>query len=190
VERLERFAGRLAHDFDRLLERHDREDTAEALAGAGPLLAQLTDELARTLLCPEFTPKTPAVESGRPAILVVDSHASERTALCRMLDPNQYEVLEAADGATALGMCQQQGDRIHVMLTDVLLEDMSGRELAERAALPQPDLRVVYVSGYTSHEIVFYGVLGPGVATLEKPVQPEALAEKLRDALAFEAATV
>jgi CheY-like chemotaxis protein len=190
MERLERFAGRLAHDFDQLLEGRDREDTAEALAGAAPLLAQLTDELARSLLCPESPSKAPVVGAGRPAVLVVDSDASERAALCRMLDPDRYAVLEAADGASALALCQRPDGRIHVMLTDVLLEDMSGRELAERAALPQPDLRVVYVSGYTSHEIVFYGVLGPGVATLEKPVQPEALAEELRAALACEPAAV
>jgi CheY-like chemotaxis protein len=189
VERLERCAGRLAHDFGRLLERNGCEVSVEALAGAAPLLAQLTDELARVRLCPASLPSTAQarrVDSDRSTILVVDSDACERTALCRMLDPDQCEILEAADGAAALALCQQQRERIDVMLTDVLLEDMSGRELGERAGLSQPDLRVIYVSGYTSHDIVFYGILGPGVATLEKPVLPEALAEKLREALACE----
>ncbi len=92
-----------------------------------------------------------------------------------MLDGMGYTVLEAQTAEDALLLSRRHAGLIHIMLTDVVMQEMSGRELAERAASLRPEMRVIYMSGYTDAEIMYWGLLGPGVATLQKPVTAEAL---------------
>jgi len=86
-----------------------------------------------------------------------------------------YAVLEAESGAQALALCAQHDGAIDLLLADILMPDMSGREVAERASMLKPEMGVIYMSGYAEDEIMFYGILGPGVAALQKPVTTEAL---------------
>jgi DNA-binding NtrC family response regulator len=96
-----------------------------------------------------------------------------------MLDSMGFTVLEAASGEEALRLCTCHAGPIEVMLTDLVMHPMSGRELAERTASLRPEVSVVYMSGYMDADVVYWGMLGPGVATLEKPVTAEALGRAL-----------
>jgi len=185
MEELERLAGRIAHRVNNLVSGGVEEECADLVA-----------ELTRELLAfrspepqpPEFrspaqeTPAGPARE-GAETILLVEGEPEDRGLVREMLLRQGYRVLEAGCGRQALEICGQHLGAIHLMLTNVLLPDIGGRELAERAAMLRCGMAVIYMSGYTDHEIVFYGILGPGVAALQKPVKGAALAAKLREAL-------
>jgi YesN/AraC family two-component response regulator len=95
-----------------------------------------------------------------------------------------YRVLEAANGEEALRLAQDtDGERIHLLLTDVVLPQMSGKELADQFKSSRPDLKVLYMSGYTDFAVVHQGVLNPGTHFLQKPFSLETLSQKIREAL-------
>ena len=94
-----------------------------------------------------------------------------------------YRVLEAHDGVSALRLLERQESPIDLLFTDVVMPGMSGRELADEVRRLQPDLRVLYTSGYTRNAIVHGGRLDPGVELIAKPFNADALAQKIRDML-------
>ena len=101
----------------------------------------------------------------------------------RALEQPGYTVLEARLAGEAMHLSQQYPGRISLLIADVVLPEMGGRDLAERLALTRPEMQVLYVSGYTDDAIVHHGVLEPGIAFLEKPFTPADLARRVRKVL-------
>ena len=106
-----------------------------------------------------------------------------RGLLRRCLASRGYQVLEASYGPEALEVAARYSGRIDLLLTDVVMPHMSGKELAQRLQSLRPELRVLFISGYSDDAIERHGVLAPGTAFLQKPMQPDALARAVRRVL-------
>lgn len=120
---------------------------------------------------------------GRETILLVEDEESLRRLGRRVLAAEGYTVLTAADGTEALKELERHGKPVDVLLTDVVMPGMNGRELAREIARRELAAKTIYMSGYTDDTIVKHGVLEPGIAFLYKPYTVEALSAKLREVL-------
>ncbi len=130
---------------------------------------------------PKARPST--APGGTETILLVEDEEAVRTMVSRILQNKGYTVLEARHGHEAIDICERYQEPIHLMVTDVIMPQMSGRELAERLAPMLPDMKVLYMSGYPDNTIVQHGVLEPGTAFLQKPFTLNALELKVREVL-------
>ena len=120
------------------------------------------------------------IRRGTETVLLVEDEDGVRALVRQILHKHGYNVLESRHGGEALLMCERHQGKIDMLLTDVVLEQMSGRELAERLLKLSPEMKVLYVSGYADDAIVHHGVLNAGVAFLQKPFTTESLARKIR----------
>jgi CheY-like chemotaxis protein len=132
--------------------------------------------------------ETPAFSASSPAlssitILLVEDEDSMRQLARGLLESNGFTVLDASNGTEALKIAQQYPEKIHLLLTDVIMPGMSGSELAKHMQVVRPGLHVLYMSGYTDDMIAHQGVLESGLTLLEKPFSKEALMMKVREAL-------
>jgi two-component system, cell cycle sensor histidine kinase and response regulator CckA len=121
--------------------------------------------------------------TGSETILVVEDERGVRHLVRKVLGRYGYRVLMAATPREALDLARDHDGPIHLLMTDVVLPEMSGRSLANQIAVGRPDMPVVYMSGYTDDGIVHHGVLDPDTPFLQKPFTPEALARKVRSVL-------
>jgi CheY-like chemotaxis protein len=119
---------------------------------------------------------------GMETVLVVEDEGGLRELTKRLLQRMGYTVLLAADAAEALRIFEHSPS-IDVLLTDVVMPGASGPDLTQQLVEQRPELRVIYMSGYTEDAIVHHGVLKPGIAFLHKPFTAETLGRKLRDVL-------
>lgn len=124
-----------------------------------------------------------ATPGGWETILVVEDEVSVRAAVARALRQRGYRVLEAGHGAEALQVARGYAEALHLLVTDVVLPEMSGRQVVEAMRDVHPEARVLYLSGYTNEAVVRHGVLQEGLAFLQKPFTPRDLAQKVREAL-------
>lgn len=121
--------------------------------------------------------------SGTETILVVEDDQEVRNITSHSLDLYGYRVLTAVDGEQALHKLQEEKSQIHLVLTDVVMPQMGGKEMVQELKKIQPQVKILYMSGYTSNSIVHHGVLDQGVAFLQKPFTPNTLAGKVREVL-------
>jgi len=120
---------------------------------------------------------------GSETILLVEDAVPLGELARTILQSHGYKVLSASDGFEALHIANQQKSTIQLLLTDVVMPGMSGRELSERLTKLRPDTKVVYMSGYTDDAIVRHGVLTPDLTILQKPFTQKALLQKVRSVL-------
>ena len=129
------------------------------------------------------TPVNQAENGGSETILLVEDEESVRQLVRETLESKGYRVFEAENGEAALQLSEGLPQPVDVLITDVVMPGMSGRELSARLTKSCPKTRVLYLSGYTEDAIVHEGVLDPGTAFLQKPFTLQALARKLREVL-------
>src|SRR6266481_1741394 len=120
---------------------------------------------------------------GTETVLVVEDAASVRMVTRQVLERFGYAILEAPNGETALRLAAKHHGPIHLLLTDVIMPGLSGRQLAEQLAQLRPDMKVLYASGYADQAIVLHGILDSDIAYLQKPFTPETLARRVRQVL-------
>ncbi len=137
-----------------------------------PAMAKPAERSAASVLIPK----------GRETVLLVDDSSDVRALACLILRKAGYVVLEARDGAHALNVAQEHAGPIHLLATDIIMPRMGGRQLAERMRVLRPDLRVLFLSGFT--ESIGHDEAGvPAKDFLGKPYSPSALAQKVRELL-------
>jgi CheY-like chemotaxis protein len=141
-----------------------------------PLVANAGEQVMRVL-----EPAQPSL--GAETILLAEDEEPVRVLARRCLEGMGYRVLAASRADEALQMAERHAGPIHLLLTDVVMPGGSGPELAAQLAARHPEMRVLYMSGYTDDAIVHRGVIAPGIELLEKPFNPAALARKVRDVL-------
>jgi signal transduction histidine kinase len=120
---------------------------------------------------------------GTETVLLVEDEDTLRTLCERILGDLGYQVMPARNGAEAIALAQGYGDRIDLLLTDVVMPGVNGSELAAQLVLHHPEMQVLFMSGYTYDAIGKHGVLDEGVSFIGKPYTPSALAKKVREVL-------
>jgi signal transduction histidine kinase len=124
-----------------------------------------------------------SLPQGKETVLLVEDEPEVRWLVRDMLQHLGYTVLEARHGIEAQVLSIQHQGPIHLLITDVVMPQMSGREIAEQLRFEHPETKVLYMSGYTDDAVVRHGVLAAEIAFLQKPFTPEALARKVREVL-------
>jgi PAS domain S-box-containing protein len=128
--------------------------------------------------------QTPEAARGGETILVVEDSDETRTLTTTILSSYGYNILEAANGTEALSVEEKYTGEIHLLLTDVIMPGMNGKELSEQLRLRRPGIRILFTSGYPADVISRRGVLEKEIAYLPKPFTPNSLAAKVREILA------
>jgi signal transduction histidine kinase len=129
------------------------------------------------------SPVPPVSVRGAETLLLVEDEEPVRHLVEKMLKANGYTVLVAANGDDAERVAGEHEGRIHLLMADVVLPGINGRQVAQLLTATRPGIRVLYLSGYTDEAIVRHGVLEPGVAFLQKPFSPAVLGRKVREVL-------
>ncbi|HTQ54659.1 MAG TPA: response regulator [Bryobacteraceae bacterium] len=140
--------------------------SAEAKASAAPSEPQPSESLG-----------------GTETILVLEDEARVRKLICEVLSGRGYHVLEAVRGDEAIRIAAEHQGRIHIVVADVVMPEMSGPQALEQIRALHPNVKVLFMSGYTDEAIVHHGILESGAPFLQKPFLPDALARKVREVL-------
>jgi CheY-like chemotaxis protein len=125
----------------------------------------------------------PKSATGSETVLVVEDEQGVRSLVCNTLASQGYKVLEAHSSLDAASIMKSYGEPIHLLLTDVVMPQMSGKVLANHMAGLHPETRVLYMSGYTDDAIIRNGILEPNSFLLQKPFSPSGLLQKVREVL-------
>jgi PAS domain S-box-containing protein len=124
-----------------------------------------------------------SAHKGAETVLIVEDEPSVRALVRTTLESKGYQILEATQGADALAIAKEHHGNIDLLLTDLVMPGISGRVLAEQMTALRPDIKVIYMSGYTDDAMVRHGGLSPGMAFMQKPFTPGVLSRKIREAL-------
>lgn len=120
---------------------------------------------------------------GTETILLVDDEESLRTVVVDLLRQLGYQVLSAASGQEALSLAEKHPSKIDLLVTDVIMDELPGPELAEILLSSRPDMKVIFISGYPEGSLAPNGVLKPGTILVQKPFSIKMLSAKLREVL-------
>ena len=123
------------------------------------------------------------IPRGNETILLVEDEEMVRKLAVKLLKKQGYKVLEAPDGRIALKLCEEHRKPIHLILSDVVLPGMSGRDLVERLKVIYPEAKALFMSGYTDNVILHHGILDRGIEFIQKPFTLDGLARKVREVL-------
>lgn len=132
---------------------------------------------------PEEPRAVAATPAGSETVLLVEDDEGVRAGVAEILSMLGYRVLQAGCGEDACTLNDGYNEPIHLLLTDVVMPGMNGRELAERLAALRPQMKIVFMSGYTENAVVEHAAFGERIASIQKPFTPTTLARKLRDVL-------
>jgi len=132
---------------------------------------------------PEPADTVPQVPRGTETVLVVEDEDLVRELVREVLETEGYTVLVARSGSDALDICERHDGPVHLLITDVVMPEMGGRELSERLTQKCLNSKVLYMSGHADDVIVRHGVLEAGASFLRKPFTPNDLARKVRAVL-------
>jgi PAS domain S-box-containing protein len=141
----------------------------------------MVDEPAPVPAAPE--PPHRAPDRGDATVLVVEDEESVRTLATRALGELGYDALAAADGRAALDLLAARGGRVDLVVTDLVMPGMNGRQLGDELARLHPDVRVLYMSGYTDDDAMLRGLVAPDAPFVAKPFSPEGFARRVQEAL-------
>ena len=172
-----------------IVQQSGGEISVDSAPGAGATFCIALPRVESAEAAATIAPALPAQVQGRETVLVVEDEEMLRNLARIVLRKNGYTVLEAAHGADALSICQSHPGPIDLLMTDVVMPVLGGRELADRVALLRPDVKVLFVSGYTDDAIVRNGVMAESVQFLHKPFTPATLLSKVREVLDHQTAT-
>jgi CheY-like chemotaxis protein len=136
-------------------------------------------EMPKAVQLREITP----IAAGSETILLVEDEDSLRELSHQLLETMGYTVIQAANGGDAIRIAGEYTEPIDLLITDVGMPGMSGRELAELLVAGRSQMRVLYVSGHTDESIVHYAIRNPGMAFLQKPFSRDGLAKKIQEVL-------
>jgi len=142
-------------------------------------LPDVEDALSSAIVPPAFE-KSPRSDE---TILLVEDDVAVRSLARHVLQTSGYTVLEAAQGEEAFHVAETHAGTIHLLVSDVVMPRMSGRELAERIVVLKPGIKVLFLSGYAEDAVVRHGILASGIAFLQKPFTPNTLLRKVRSTL-------
>jgi CheY-like chemotaxis protein len=131
----------------------------------------------------QVVPEKKAAAGGTETILLVEDEAPILRMTRMMLERKRYSVLPAATPGEAIEMAKNHADKIHLLITDVVMPEMNGRDLAEQITTLNPDIPLLFMSGYTANVIAHQGVLDDGVAFIQKPFSMAEMTAKVRELL-------
>jgi two-component system, cell cycle sensor histidine kinase and response regulator CckA len=144
-------------------------------------LPRIAEERSAEILC--SLPDSDAIPRGFETVLLVEDENGVRELAREYLEKCGYEVIQASNGKEALELAASYGEPIHLLMTDVVMPGMSGRELADRISRIRTDIRILYMSGYTEQAVVHHGIVEEDAILLQKPFTLPTLAAKLREIL-------
>jgi two-component system, cell cycle sensor histidine kinase and response regulator CckA len=152
----------------------------ESAPGEGSCFRILLPRLESPAEEPKDPPAAAPLRQGAGTVLVVEDEQAVRAVALRILRRGGYTVLEACNADEALHICSTHNGPIDLILTDVVMPGLSGRDLAERLRPLRPEARVLYMSGYSDERLAGYGVAGETLNLIGKPFNPAALLERVR----------
>ena len=159
-----------------IIKQHGGCIAVESAPGRGTAFSVYLPRIEAAIEAPRVDAGRGPFPGGEETILIAEDEEAVRGLVCEILRRLGYRVLVAGDGVEALALSQRFPDRIHLLLTDVIMPRMDGRELAERMLAVRPDTRTLFMSGYAEPPI-------PNDVLLQKPVTPDALARKVAEVL-------
>jgi CheY-like chemotaxis protein len=165
-----------------IVKQNDGEIVVRSEPGQGTVFEVRLPSAKRQAL-PETDRQKDPSETGKGVILLVEDESMVRKLAKKLLSLQGYEVLEAVSGGDACVLCESYEGAIDLLLTDVIMPNMNGRELYSRLEKIKPGLKVLFMSGYTEDIIAHHGVVEEGFTFLQKPFSVEALSSKVQEAI-------